>query len=890
MLISVIVVSAWVYTQDESIEDKWIPNGMKVELLSEPYGINSHNPAFSWYVNGNENGTYQKAYQIVIAKTLHDMEIKNYVTDTGWIESAENTYVKIDNAEKIFTDNSIFWWKVRIMDIKNRISSYSETQCFSMGVGEEWDSLDGIWNQEKSEWCFFRTQFEGDYTRVEKALLSITALSPEETRQYVYNAYLNGVYIGSGPAQLKGDQINYNTYDVTQYLQQKNVFGIVGYSSTQQALLCQLTFFYTDGSKEIIFNSGANKDKWRVLDGNRAYGKNEKEIGTSYYIAHAENIDAREYPHGWLNLNYDDSQWNPPITVKVFNKDKLYAYETENMQKYYIIPKLLQYKGNGHYFVDLGKEIIGGIQIYALGYDCEPATITLHCGEELDKIGNVKYQMRTGNVYEETWTLNNGVQKYENVGMKTFRYVDIYLKNALILPEGIKGVELRQPFDTDKSYFDSSSKLLNNIYNLTKYTIKSTNQNLYVDSQSRERKAYEGDVWINMVASYAFQDNYTLARVSNEYLENERTWPAEYPMYAILSAWQDYLYTGNKDSLLENYDNLKRNMDGVIIDSKCGLVKNNYGDDGFNRPLVDWPEIERDDYKYDEAEYNTVVNAMASYSYGILAKIANTLNNRVDEVKFLEFSDQIKKSMIEYLYTDSLGAFCDGLTKTYHKIDHHAQHATAYALYAGIYENIAMRDQLIAYIKKTGQIKMSVFGAYFLLQGLYDNDAGVYATHLLLSNKSTHTWAYMLKENNATITTEAWSIDIKDNMTYSHPWGAAPAALIVQGIFGIKPEKPGFDEFRIKLQPGNLQRASLKIPTIKGEISCSYQRNKNMMLKVIEVVVPSNSKAKIMIPFNELQDNHITINDQDVILWYENNYICTYLESGSHVINIDIGR
>lgn len=155
-------------------------------------------------------------------------------------------------------------------------------------------------------------------------------------------------------------------------------------------------------------------------------------------------------------------------------------------------------------------------------------------------------------------------------------------------------------------------------------------------------------------------------------------------------------------------------------------------------------------------------------------------------------------------------------------------------------------------LKSDNRIKTSVFGAYFLLQGLYNNDAGDYATRLLLSDndEDTHTWKYMLEKNHATITTEAWDTITKDNMTFSHPWGASPAAFVSNGIFGIVPTEPGFEKFEVKLQPGEVESAQIRIPTIKGKIGVSYLM-RNELFQKIEISVPSNTTAELYIPIDK---------------------------------------
>ena len=197
-----------------------------------------------------------------------------------------------------------------------------------------------------------------------------------------------------------------------------------------------------------------------------------------------------------------------------------------------------------------------------------------------------------------------------------------------------------------------------------------------------------------------------------------------------------------------------------------------------------------------------------------------------------------------------------------------------------------MRDCMIGSIKQTETIKMSVFGSYFLLDGLYKNNAGAYATDLLLSDKDSHTWSYMINNNKATITAEAWSTQIKENMTYSHPWGASPAALITQGIFGIIPTQPGFDEFQVKLQPGKIKKAAIDVPTNKGEIHVSYSMDKNDQFKRIEIIVPANTNAIVSIPVENIGNKDILLDGRAEKFKEKDNFVYKTLNSGTHVIEL----
>lgn len=204
--------------------------------------------------------------------------------------------------------------------------------------------------------------------------------------------------------------------------------------------------------------------------------------------------------------------------------------------------------------------------------------------------------------------------------------------------------------------------------------------------------------------------------------------------------------------------------------------------------------------------------------------------------------------LITLLYDAQTGAFCDGLRADHTPVRHFSQHATAFALYCGVYEGDAMRDALTAFLKTQGEIRMSVYGAFYLLEGLYAAGAGDYATELMLREdtaEGARTWAYMLASG-ATITTEAWNTANKPNMTFSHPWGSAPASQIVRGLFGIRPAGSGLRALPRPDLSRPVRDASITVPTVKGPIRVSFwKKDGNPAGWEAEITVPPNTEAEV---------------------------------------------
>jgi len=172
-----------------------------------------------------------------------------------------------------------------------------------------------------------------------------------------------------------------------------------------------------------------------------------------------------------------------------------------------------------------------------------------------------------------------------------------------------------------------------------------------------------------------------------------------------------------------------------------------------------------------------------------------------------------------------------------------------------------------------------VYGAFFLFKGLYESGNGALANRLLLDeddSEGARTWAYMLYTLGATITAEAWNSTTKNNMTMSHPWGATPAYAIMSGIFGIRPTSAGYETFDVRLQTEGVGKASLTVPTIKGDITVSFDST-GASYKAT-VTVPANTQATVYLPADK--GSVLTVNGETVQASYKDGFISVTVGSG----------
>ena len=128
----------------------------------------------------------------------------------------------------------------------------------------------------------------------------------------------------------------------------------------------------------------------------------------------------------------------------------------------------------------------------------------------------------------------------------------------------------------------------------------------------------------------------------------------------------------------------------------------------------------------------------------------------------------------------------------------------------------------------------SVYGAQYLLEGLYLSNEAQYALDLITDTKGDRTWWNMI-EVGATMTLEAWDVKYKPNADWNHAWGTAPLNITTRYMWGIKPKTAGFKIAEIQPQLADLKYSNIKVPTMNGIIKASFTKDKktHVMLKFL---------------------------------------------------------
>lgn len=704
------------------------------------------------------------------------------------------------------------------------------------------------------DWAFLRYAWQLPDREVRWATLHATAASTAPSRQFVYRLWLDGRFVGCGPVFPEGGEARYDGFDVTELLRRgrDHAIGVIAYTTDDRRFAAQLDVGFADGSVR-HYGTGPG---WRAL--RRTVYDDAPSIGTQYFDAPGERVDAGRFPRGFSTATYDDGDWVAPVMRPRF-ADTV-AAASDAMVERDVTPVSMRITEAGHLVVDFGRTVMGGIR---LEVDADsPVNLTVRYGEELEPDGSVRYAMRTGNVYEDRWRFPRGPHALATWGIRVFRYVDIIpdppcpdIIHALAARPGcVTGVALEQPYATDagtRTSFASDNATLTRVWRLGRRTIDALNANLYVDSWTRERAPYEADAWIQQRAHLALDDAPAIGRATVDWLTANRTWPIEWPLYTILAVHDSWMHTGSATQAANHYEQLTALLPDRYLDAASGLIVKDPGESSrTDGDLVDWPQAERDGFVFDRV--NTVINALASRAYACMAELADALGRTADARRYAAVAARMREAIHSRLYDAGRGAYRDGLGAGPDgaPIDHCSLHASAFALaFADVpYERIPAVGR---YLRSRG-MACSVYAAAVYCDGLYAAGLGADANRLIGAERGMRTWAHML-DLGAGATMEAWDPTLKPNTTFSHPWAASPAYLLPAGLLGIRPVEPGWRSFAVIPQPGDVRGAEATVPGRSGCITVRWrvaprQPASSVTTATLDVTVPPHCHATVAPP------------------------------------------
>ena len=147
------------------------PVDLRCEHLSDPLGIDAVRPRLGWQLQTTvpeARGQVQRAYQILVASKPEALESdRGDLWDSGRVASEQSQYV-VYQGQPLQSEQAC-WWKVRVWDQDDKVSSWSKPARWTMGLLAPSDWLgkwigydeppkpeaDNLLVQAKSQWIWF---------------------------------------------------------------------------------------------------------------------------------------------------------------------------------------------------------------------------------------------------------------------------------------------------------------------------------------------------------------------------------------------------------------------------------------------------------------------------------------------------------------------------------------------------------------------------------------------------------------------------------------------------------------------------------------------------------------------------------------------------------------
>lgn len=480
---------------------------------------------------------------------------------------------------------------------------------------------------------------------------------------------------------------------------------------------------------------------------------------------------------------------------------------------------------------DFGKETFGYLKVKGL-----KGRIHIYYGESAEEALD-KEHCETLDILSEGGKLDS----------KAFRYVYIEKEPDSSFEEVLMDYEYA-PFDTERSgSFRCSDEELNHIWDVAAYTMDLTTREFFMDGIKRDRWTWSGDAIQSYLMNYYLRFDTECVKRTIRQLRGKDPVTAhvntimDYTFYWFKSIYDYYLYTADIAFVREMWPRMVTLMDYVEGRLNEDGMAEGQADDWIFVDWVDFPMHKRGTLCFEQILLMKAMETMA-----VCSKL---LNIKTDyRVKSESLRNKIKQTFWSYEQKAYYHAIENGkINKQITKF------ANMFAILYGL-----------AYEEERHEIMQSV-----MLNPVIDPITTPYMRFYELETlcidglqeqvlqEMKAYWGGMLREG-ATSFWEKYNPEEKGaqhlamygrpyGKSLCHAWGASPIYLIGKYFLGVRPTKPGYEEYEVHPALGGLKWMEGDVPTPFGKI--------HVKMNTHEISVQSDGGHGTLI----IGDQHISI-------------------------------
>ena len=488
---------------------------------------------------------------------------------------------------------------------------------------------------------------------------------------------------------------------------------------------------------------------------------------------------------------------------------------------------------------DFGKETFGYLKVKGL-----KGRIHIYYGESAEEALD-KEHCETLDILSEGGKLDS----------KAFRYVYIEKEPDSSFEEVLMDYEYA-PFDTERSgSFRCSDEELNHIWDVAAYTMDLTTREFFMDGIKRDRWTWSGDAIQSYLMNYYLRFDTECVKRTIRQLRGKDPVTAhvntimDYTFYWFKSIYDYYLYTADIAFVREMWPRMVTLMDYVEGRLNEDGMAEGQADDWIFVDWVDFPMHKRGTLCFEQILLMKAMETMA-----VCSKL---LNIKTDyRVKSESLRNKIKRTFWSYEQKAYYHAIEDGkINKQITKFSN--MFAILYGLaYEEERHEIMQSVMLNPVIDPITTPYMRFYELETLcIDGLQEQ---------VLQEMKAY-WGGMLREG-ATSFWEKYNPEEKGaqhlamygrpyGKSLCHAWGASPIYLIGKYFLGVRPTKPGYEEYEVHPTLGGLKWMEGDVPTPFGKIHVKMNTHEisvqsdgghgTLIIGDQQISIPANKEIKI---------------------------------------------
>lgn len=857
---------------------------LRVNHLSNPTGVTTPNPTFSWIVPSRVRNNMQAAYELTVSANGRN------VWTSGKVNSDMSTNVTYKG--EALRPSTRYTWRVRVWD-KQGATKWAQAQFIT--------GLDGAsgWRAQWIEPADTNVRKGAPSPMMRKTFMitkPVALALVYVTSHGMHEAYINGAKVGRAhfaPGWTTyHKRLQYYSYDITDMLHRgKNAVGLMlGKGWFQSSLawthhfvyqdisknvgaLAQIVVKYKDGTQDII----GTDDTWRSSTGDI--------IDATIYDG--ETIDKRKSATGWTQPSFDDSSWQPVVTAAYDNSILVAAESEPVVTRQTVSPVKLITTPSGEKVIDFGQNLVGHEICTLKGRAGQK--VTIKHAEVLDQKGNFyTINLRSAKA-TSTYILSGGTDTFEpTFTFYGFRYLKVDGLDSVNIND-FKAAVCYSNFD-DNGFFECSNDTINRLQQNIRWGMHGNYLDVPTDCPQRdERLGWMGDAhvffrtatfngrvenffrkWLKDVAADQTKDGRP-TDVVPQVLDDNNAGHTGWADAAIIIPWQHYMAYGDKQILVNQYPSMKAWVDYMIRESKNYLWTTGW-------QYGDWLFFSVDNDLNGTSAVTSkcfIQQAFFLNSLDIVAKSAELLGKQADAEKYRDY------------YDHALSAFRDAYTTKAGLMVSDTQTAYVLALNFGLLPD-DMRPKaarrLAELVNEYGHITTGFLGTPYICDVLTQNGYPEVAYKLLM-HKEYPGWLYPITMG-ATTMWERWNSMMPDHTipnngmnSFNHYAYGAIGDWLYRDAVGLQETSPGFKTIRVKPYVGGpftYMKASEGTPY--GQLEAGWTRGGGSL--IINVSIPANTRAEVCVPTTDTSS--VMMDGKAVKGCIDGNYVVFSVGSGSY--------